>query len=47
MTVSNNQLMLPNYKDNTLNITLKTYCSAQPYISSILLGNYIGNIKYL
>lgn len=47
MTVSNNQLMLPNYKDNTLNITLKTYCSAQPYISSILLGNDIGNIKYL
>lgn len=47
MSMPDGQLILPNQSKNTLNITLNTYCSAQPYISGILLGNDFTKIKYL
>lgn len=41
------QLVLPNQSENTLHINMKTYCSAQPYISGIFIGNDFNQIKYL
>lgn len=47
MVMSDGQLVLPNQSENTLHISLKTYCSTQPYISGIFIGNDFSKIKYL
>lgn len=47
MSMPDGQLVLPNHSENTLHINMKTYCSAQPYISGIYLGNDFNQIKYL
>lgn len=47
MHMPDGQMILPNQSNNTLYITLKTYCSVQPYIKEVLLGNDFSKIKYL